>query len=440
MMIGGTDIAKSGSHHLSREIELSHAGVTGEVPRGSGVRNLVEESWNRSLRRRLDPDQPPTGLEFDHDELLDYRDAHPLARALPTIQRLLTRHTIDASLIVAIGDQDGRLLWIDGDRVMRRKAEEMLFVEGANWSEPAMGTNAPGTALELDRPIQIRRAEHFNRIVHPWSCTAVPVHDPISRALLGVIDITGGDAAADPATLPLVEATVAAVEAELHVRRLGERHVAPSPSSSRTVRQPAGNTRLSVLGTDVGYLDVASRRVDVSMRHAEILTILAWHPDGLSAEKLATLVYGPHGRPATLRAEMVRLRKALERVSPRLLAASRPYRLDGVLDLDARKVLDFLERGAHRVALSAYSGTLLPSSVAPGVVRIRDEVQQRLRDALLTGASADTLLEYARRDEATYDLEVWRACLTLMPVKSPKRGAIVAHIERVESELGVQRG
>ncbi len=44
----------------------------------------------------------------------------------------------------------------------------------------------------LDRAVQIRGAEHYNRIVHPWSCTAAPVHDPVTGALLGVIDITGG--------------------------------------------------------------------------------------------------------------------------------------------------------------------------------------------------------------------------------------------------------
>ncbi len=102
-------------------------------------------------------------------------------------------------------------------------------------------------------------------------------------------------------------------------------------------------------------------------------------------------------------------------------------------------MLAFLDRGAHRVALGAYSGALLPTSSAPGIAEIRQELSQRLRDALLTDASAETLLAYARTDEAAYDADVWRACLRMLPPKSPKRAAIVARLERIDAELGVQQ-
>jgi transcriptional regulator of acetoin/glycerol metabolism len=54
----------------------------------------------------------------------------------------------------------------------------MGFVAGANWSEEVVGTSAPGTALALGRSVQIHGAEHFNRLVAPWSCTAAPVTTP----------------------------------------------------------------------------------------------------------------------------------------------------------------------------------------------------------------------------------------------------------------------
>jgi transcriptional regulator of acetoin/glycerol metabolism len=394
------------------------------------VRRLVAESWQRSIESHLDPDRVIPGLEFDDDDLREYRDGHPLALVLPTIHSLLIRHTFDAGLIVAVGDEAGRLLWIDGDRALRRKAEGMLFVEGADWSERAVGTSAPGTALALDHGIQIRGEEHFNRIVHPWSCTAVPVHDPVSGAVLGVIDITGGDDAVAPATLPLIEAAVAAVESELRIRRL-------DVSSRRTAprRLSPAEPVLSVLGSDVGRLSGARGVVELSTRHSEILTILAWHPEGLSVEKLSRLVYEREDSALTLRAEMVRLRRVLERVDPALVPQSRPYKLQRRLELDAHRVLAFLDRGAHRVALGAYTGALLPTSTAPGIVEIRSEVSSRLRDALLTDASVDTLLAYARTDEAAYDADVWRACLILLPPKSPKRASVVARLERIEAEL-----
>lgn len=406
----------------------------------SGIRRLVQESWQRSLQLQLDPDHLRAVIEFDDDDLHEYRNAHPMALALPTIHSLLIRHTFDAGLIVAVGDEAGRLLWIDGDRALRRKAEGMLFVEGADWSERAVGTSAPGTALALDHGIQIRGAEHFNRIVHPWSCTAVPVHDPASGRILGVIDITGGEDAVAPATLPLLEAAVAAVESEMRIRRLDE--VSSYARRTRRVVSAPGaipSPVLSVLGSDLGRIAVGGRAMDLSTRHSEILTLLAWHPEGLSVDRLAGLVYERDGSIVTLRAEMVRLRKVLARIDESIVPLSRPYRLPGRLELDAHRVLAFLDRGAHRVALGAYSGALLPTSSAPGIVEIRRELSERLRDALLTDASVETLLAYARTDEAAYDAEVWRACLRMLPPKSPKRAAVVARLERIEAELGLQQ-
>lgn len=417
-------------------VRAHEAVVSGQLST-SGVRRVVRESWQRSLQLQLDPDQPLLELGFENEELREYRDAHPLSLVLPIIHQLLTRHTVDNGLIVAVGDQAGRLLWIDGDRSLRHKAESMLFVEGADWSEQAVGTSAPGTALALDRGIQIHREEHFNRIVHPWSCTAVPVHDRVEGRLLGVIDITGGDDAVAPITLPLIEATVAAVEAELTIRRLDAAAAAPRrrrASAPKVALQSA--PLLSVLGRDRGRLDASGASIELSTRHAEILTLLAWHSDGLSAGDLAARLYERDDAIVTLRAEMVRLRKVLERLDPSLVPESRPYRLSRPLELDAQRVLAFLERGAHRVALAGYGGRLLPASVAPGIEAIRAEVGTRLRDALLTDASAEILLSYARTDEAAYDAEVWRACLQLLPPRSPKRAVVVARIERIEAEIG----
>ena len=415
-------------------VRQAHESVVGEGRRpaerdgADGVRQLVLESWRRSMEFRLDPDRIVSAPELGEEELREYRRAHPLSLALPTIHRLLIRHTFDAGLIVAVGDRAGRLLWIDGDRGLRRRAEDMLFVEGADWSESSAGTSAPGTALALDHGIQITQAEHFGRIVHPWSCTAVPVHDPVDGGILGVIDITGGDDAVSPATLPLLEATVAAVEAELRIQRLDDAiAVAPRP------RAVAVRPVLSVLGRDEAELEHGRDHESLGLRHSEILTLLAWHRGGLSAERLADLVYGRADALVTLRAEMVRLRKSLPVT---LGLGSRPYRLIQPLELDVQRVLAFLERGAHKVALGAYAGPALPRSDAPGIVAIRDEVRAALRDAMLTDASADTLLDYARTDDAAYDLEVWIACLRRLPARSPKRASVVSRIERIERELG----
>ena len=424
-------------------LERAHESAITDRVFQTGVRQLVQDSWQRSLSLRLDPSKVAPERALTDGELRDLRNQHPLAAVLPVVHNLLIRHAIDAELIVAIGDESGRLLWIDGDRVLRRRVEDMLFVEGADWSESRVGTSAPGTALALDRGIQIRRAEHFNALAHPWSCTAVPIHDPDTGNILGVIDITGGDQAVSPQTLPLVQAAVVAMEAELRIQRLGRPAGAPPAQRSRASASASGPrltpVGLSVLGTDHGHLHCGGSTVNVSPRHTEILTLLTWHREGLSADRLACFLSAQDTAVETLRAEMVRVRKVLALLDSPITISSRPYRLESKLELDAQRVLAFLERGAHRVALGAYRGAVLPASSAPGIVEIRQEVSSRLREAMLADASVDLLLSYARTEEATWDTEVWRACLELLPARSPKRATVVAHLARIEDEIGGHR-
>ncbi|MBT2555960.1 GAF domain-containing protein [Arthrobacter sp. ISL-5] len=418
------------------------------------VRRMIEESWQRSLHLRADPDAPPSGLILDGGALEEYRRGHPLAVIMPVIHKLLIQPSSEHGLLVAVGDELGRLLWVDGDTALRRRAERMMFVEGAVWSEASVGTSAPGTALALGRSVQISGAEHFNRAVHPWSCTAVPFHDPDTGAVIGVLDITGTEMAVAPHTLALVEATVAAAQAHLRVERLqlaaakrdrlAERRRPASATLHRTVRRSSSPVRslyrnsLQLLGRDQALLSIEGRTVSLSPRHSEMLALLSIHPDGLSAEELCNLLFGDV--PAlTLRAEMVRLRKVLQQFNPVAVPESRPYRLTVDVLPDAGQVLSCLHRGAHRVALNIYRGPVLPHSEAPGVVSLRERVSTLLREALLADGSAEALLQYADLPEASDDMVVRMAALKLLPLRSPKRAAVVADLERLESEFGTHQ-
>ncbi|MET0820416.1 MAG: transcriptional regulator, partial [Aeromicrobium sp.] len=148
------------------------------------VRPLVVESWRRSIAGGIDPERALADIRLDGTALAAIRDAHPLAAGMPVIRRLLVESAADAGLLVAVSDAAGQLLWVEGDASLRSLAEQMHFVEGADWSEASAGTNAPGTALALDRPVQIFGAEHLARQVTPWSCSAAPIHDPDTGAIL----------------------------------------------------------------------------------------------------------------------------------------------------------------------------------------------------------------------------------------------------------------
>jgi len=401
------------------------------------VRPLVRESWARSWNQRVGAESLPP-VAFSDPDLQRWRTEHPLADVMDMIRGLLLPgDPAESGVIVAVGDHAGRLLWVEGDLRKRMLTGEMGFVAGADWAEGAVGTSAPGTALALGESVQIHGAEHYNRLVHPWSCTAAPVFDPETRRMLGVIDVTGGTEAATPQARLLVDATARAVESELLVARLKARAAAPITPSRRS-RRSSRPTRvaLQVLGRDKARLEVvgggSETVVELSARHAEILLMLAIHRQGLSADRLAELVYGEGASPDTLRPEMVRLRKVLQRSIPELVPESRPYRLGAPLETDAQNMLSLLDRGAHRVALTAYRGPVLPESLALGVTEFRDAVRGSLREAMLAEASVDVLLEYADIPEGAEDEEVLRLCLEMLPARSPRRAGLVARIERLE--------
>ena len=120
-------------------------------------------------------------LARGQDALRDHRSAHPLARVFPLLDDVLGQAARDCDAVMAVSDAAGQLLWVCGTPGVLRRAESIGFVEGSNWDERLVGTNAPGVALHVDAPIAINGTEHFNRLVHPWSCAAAPTTISMSR-------------------------------------------------------------------------------------------------------------------------------------------------------------------------------------------------------------------------------------------------------------------
>ena len=390
------------------------------------LRRLVRESWQRSIDGGLDPEQALAAIRLDDESLAAIRDAHPLAAGMPVIRRLLVDSAADAGLLVAVSDAAGQLLWVEGDASMRSRAESMHFLPGADWSELSAGTNAPGTALALDRPVQIFGAEHLARQVTPWSCSAAPIHDPDTGAILGVLDLTGGDDVVTPQSLTLVRATVAAVEAELTIARL---RPVRSPAS---VRSGWAAPELDVLGGHGAMLRHGTTATRLSLRHSELLLLLSEAADGMTTAELGVALSDDDQAQVTVRAEISRLRSVLGPIE----LGSRPYRLESVLETDVRAVRDDLAAGRLRRAVGRYRGPVLPGSVAPAVERLRDELHMYVRSCLLAGDDADALLSFADTDHGLDDFEIWERILSILPASSPRHAQVEAHVTRLDTELG----
>ncbi|MFI6638617.1 GAF domain-containing protein [Streptomyces sp. NPDC050504] len=401
------------------ELLRAHEAFTASGRVERPVRPVVAASWRRSARALVCPDGTAQ-VELDEDDIGRYRDEHPLARVMPVIRELTAPYAMDGRHLLAVCDARARLLWVEGHPETLRRAGRMNFVAGARWSESAAGTNAPGTAVAVDRPVQVFAAEHFRRPVQAWTCAAAPVHDPGTGRLIGAVDITGGDPLAHPHSLAFVQAVARAAESQLAL-------LAPRPD--------VGGVRLHALGGDEALLLCEGRKVRLSRRHSEIVVLLAHRPDGLGGDELLSELYEDEAaHPVTLRAELSRLRALL---GPELLR-SRPYRFTVPVDADFATVTRRLASGAVAAAAGAYAGPLLPASRAPGVVRLRRRVEEQLRAAVIARGDPGLLGDWAHSPWGEDDLPVWRALAAV--AGAGQRAPALARVRELDAELSAGWG
>lgn len=197
----------------------------------SRPRPVVADSWNRLIAKGIDPEHhsPPV---VDTSGLDMLRQQSGLLAVLDDISRGLESVIDDGENILVVADARGRVLWRSGSPRVLGRADRLGFVEGASWSENAVGTNAIGTALVSRRAVQLFSAEHFLRSHHPWTCAGAPIKDPRTGHVIGVVDVSGPAATVHPTTVALVD--LVARLAESHLREAHDRTL----NRLRTVAAP----------------------------------------------------------------------------------------------------------------------------------------------------------------------------------------------------------
>jgi hypothetical protein len=383
----------------------------GGVTANNSVRSIIGASWRRSQRAGIAPGLCSAPVLPD-DALAERRARSGLATALPLVRELVGVSTRETHHLLIVTDIEGHLLWVDGASDLRRSAARIGLVPGALWNENAAGTNAMGTALAVDHPVQVFAAEHVRSNVHEWTCAAAPVHDPATGALLGSIDLTAPAIAVHPHSLVLITAAARALRTML-----------------LDLAVPSGPTvRLRALGGDRAVLEIAGRELVLSRRHSEIVVLLALHPEGLTAEQLALELFGEQGKPVSVRAELTRLRRLL---GPAL--DTQPYRFAAPLEADLLEVRDALNVGRPAAALAAYSGQLLMSSEAPGIREARRGLDSGVRAAVLASGDDDLLRRWLDSPAGWHDLPALDLLLRRRPM-DPQLAMLGRRAERLRAE------
>jgi transcriptional regulator of acetoin/glycerol metabolism len=371
-----------------------------EAGDADAVRPEILRSWE--LSGVVSPGVTQAPLD-DEGDTADFWAASPLQTAVSRVQDELRRTAEDGDLVVAVTDDQTRILWTYGGRVMRRKAESVNFVPGGRWDEQSVGTNALAIAGRTGAPSMVFSAEHYAEVVHNWVCWAAPVFDPVTGRSLGVIDLSTTWDRTHPIGLATARVMARLIEGALPADRRTTLAGDAAPTEP--------GLTLTLLGTAQVWLD--GQRLLLNRRQTEILALLALHPAGLSVEHLHALLYGDASvTTSTLKAEVSHLRAAL---SGQL--SSRPYRLTMPVATDVEEVQRLLRRGDVRAAVRAYGGDLLPGTDSPALVQMGDYLAVSVREALLAHPDADAVLRYS--ELAPYDTAVVEACLAALPVHHP---------------------
>ncbi|MDL5613618.1 sigma-54-dependent Fis family transcriptional regulator [Bacillus halotolerans] len=179
------------------------------------IRKRIAESWHRCRKAEVNPylEKGPKVLQQTELDQQSNKHSFFLSTAMPYLEKLLPAIK-EMEMMALLIDADGVVLALDGHRRALHEAKRINFVEGACWTETAVGTNAIGTALHISEPVVIQGSEHYSVASHHWNCSAAPIHYE-DGSLAGVIDISCPAAHAQPNMLGISAAIAFAAEREL---------------------------------------------------------------------------------------------------------------------------------------------------------------------------------------------------------------------------------
>jgi len=178
--------------------------------------DIINNSHNRSKHFGIEKDNPSLshvmpGEEFIH---LLHESADFIEIAEQVIDELYSQ-VRGTGFIIILTNKEGCILKILGDPDPLEKATQLNIIPGAYVDERSKGTNAMGTALSEDAPVQISAKEHFLTALQQWTCSAAPIHDRHEN-IIGTLNLTGDKSLSHRHTLGLVVAASRAIENAIH--------------------------------------------------------------------------------------------------------------------------------------------------------------------------------------------------------------------------------
>ncbi|EKX65855.1 SpoIIE family protein phosphatase [Streptomyces ipomoeae] len=179
-------------------------------PVETGVRTSILDSWRRCRTLGLSPDQSDLPFHDAYDP-----DGRIVRAAVPVLDRLQSRFS-GSEINISLADANGTvLLRRFGEPTLARGLPAIQRVPGFVFAEPFAGTNGIGLALAERQLIRVYGAEHFAERSQANACVALPVRDPLSGRIEGVLCFGYPRSAENPAFTTVIRSAAKAMERRL---------------------------------------------------------------------------------------------------------------------------------------------------------------------------------------------------------------------------------
>ena len=176
---------------------------------------MIEESRKRSIAYGLSETEKP---EFSPIARTDFSLLLEQNRTLHThaipVMETLYEQIINTHNMLILTDVNGLIVHTLGDDDFLEKANRVALKPGVTWSEASKGTNAIGTAIAEQTPVQIHANQHYLVANHFLTCSAAPIFD-YQGNVIGVLDVTGDQSSFHKHTMALVRMSAQMIENHL---------------------------------------------------------------------------------------------------------------------------------------------------------------------------------------------------------------------------------
>ncbi|WP_420878249.1 SpoIIE family protein phosphatase [Streptomyces sporangiiformans] len=254
------------------------------------VRSPIQDSWQRCRSLGLSPDQAELPYREDFDP-----DGRLARAAAPVLDRLQSKFA-GMEMNISLADGNGTVLQRRfGRESWARSLPDIQRAPGFVFAEQVAGTNGIGLALAERRLIEVYGAEHFAERSQSSACCALPVRDPLSGGIEGILCFGYPRSFADPGLLPVIRGAAEAIERRLLGQsserelgllraytearrvRLGEPPGTGDGSSVEELSQLLHPRDLAILREKAAELISAARRVavDVHLSDGRRVTLLS---------------------------------------------------------------------------------------------------------------------------------------------------------------------